>query len=64
MSYEIIRWLKDGSRLILVPSCKRILYKHKTIHTKGHTRNGLLDVIQVRGTINPLQDLQNINGCV
>jgi len=64
MSYEIIRWLRDGSRLILVPTNKKILYKHKKIHTKGRTRNGLLDVIQIGAQINPLKHLQNINGCV
>jgi len=62
--YEIIRWLKNNDRIILVPTNKKILYKHKKIHTKGHTRNGLLDVIEVRGTINPLKHLERINGCV
>lgn len=63
MDSEIIRWLKDGSRLILTPTNKKILYPHIIIHKKGATRNGYMDVIKVGATINPLSPLKNINGC-
>lgn len=48
MSYETIRVLRNGDRLILKPSNKKILYPHKIINKKGKTRNGYMDVILVK----------------
>ena len=61
---EIIRWLKDGSRLILIPSKKKILYNCKIINKKGKTRCGYKNVIEVGANIDPLNEVKKINGCI
>lgn len=64
MDSEIIRTLRDGTKLILVNSNKRILYKHKIINEKGNTRNGYKNVIQVQKEIDPLLKVKKIFGCI
>ena len=64
MDSEIIRWLKNGTKLVLVNSNKKILYPHKIINKKGKTRNGYKNVIEVGANIDPLNEVKKINGCV
>ncbi len=48
MVYEIVRTLRNGNKLIIKPSGKKILYPHKIIHQNGLTRYGFVDVIEVK----------------
>lgn len=54
MSYEVIRWMLNGDRLIKAPQDKKILYPHKVIHEHGICRDGIHKVIRVAPNLNLL----------
>lgn len=51
MSYEVIRWMLNGDRLIKAPQNKKILYPHKLVHENGICRDGIHKIIRVNGVI-------------
>jgi hypothetical protein len=51
MSYEVIRWMLNGDRLIKAPQSKKILYPHTIVHENGICRDGIHKIIRVNGVI-------------